>query len=328
MALPLASARDAALPPYVPEAQVSGELVAWGDNPGDRLFEMWSQAFAKHHPDIRARHFMKGTSTAVGALYTGTANIGVFGREIRRLEITSWKRMFAYEPLGFAVATGSYDEFAKTVAPAILVNRANPLQQISLTQLDALYSHDRKRGAPRNVTNWGELGLTGDWADKPITIYGLDEDTGTAQYVSHRVFQGGRWSYDVELPPGAPEKMYAGSGRDAADALVRAIEDDPYAIGIAGFRNLTPKLKALAVGETDAGPFVEGTRTTVRDRTYPLSRLIYIFVNHDPAKPWDPKIREFLSFVLSREGQAVVAKEGGYLPLPPEVVRQERTKLR
>ena len=320
---------DARLPDYVPASVVSGELVAWGDGWIEDLWKLWGKAFAARHPGVSFRSFLKGTSTAVGALYTSTANIGLFGREIRPLEVVSWHRIFpGYDPLGFAVAGGGYDAFAKTSAPAILVNAENPIQRISLTQLDAMWSHDRKRGGAAPITKWGQLGLTGEWADKPITIYGLDENTGTAQYLEARVLKEGRWSYNVKVPPGAPESMYKGSGRDAADALVRALETDKYAIGVAGFRNVTPKVKALAVAETDGGPFITGTRQTVLDRTYPLSRQIYIFVNKDPKKPWDPKIYEFLSFILSRQGQEAVAEEGGYLPLPASIIVAERAKLK
>jgi phosphate transport system substrate-binding protein len=169
--------------------------------------------------------------------------------------------------------------------------------------------------------------LTGAWANRPIKVYGLDENTGTAQYFASRVLEEGRWNCDLELPPGAPQTMFRGSGGKAADALIEALQHDPYAIGIGGFRNAGSELKALAVGEKDSGPFIQGTKATVADRSYPLSRNIYLFVDKDPAKAWDPKVQEFLRFVLSSRGQAGIAEEGGYLPLPGAVVAQEREKV-
>ena len=314
------------LPGYRPEAAAQGTIVTWGDPAFGKLMEGWSEGFRHFQPEVSFETFLRGTSTAVGALYTGVAQIGLFGREIRRLERTSWKRMFPYPPTEFTVATGSYDEFAKTVAVAVLVNAENPLTGITLRQLDAIYSRDRRRGAPEPIRCWGQLGLGGEWASRPIRVFGLDEDTGTANHRQSRLLLDGRWAVDLELPPGAPTEMYAGSGGHAADALVKALLADPTAIGFGGFRNLVPGLKALTLAADD-GVFVAGTRETVARREYRLSRSVYAVVNKAPDASWDPKIREFMSFVLSREGQRVVDADGGYLPLVPRIVAAEREKL-
>ena len=314
------------LPAYSPATTATGTIVTWGDPAFGKMMEGWADGFHSYQPGVRFETFLRGTSTAVGALYTGIAQLGLFGREIRRLERTSWKRMFPYQPTEFIVATGSYNEFAKTVAVAVLVNADNPLTGISLQQLDAIYSRDRKRGALEWIGRWGQLGLSGDWADRPITVFGLDEDTGTANHLQSRLLLDGRWAVDVRLPPGAPTEMYAGSGGHAADALVQALLADRYAIGFGGFRNLAPGLKALAVAD-DGGQYVEGTRESVASREYPFSRSVYAVVNKAPDAAWDPKIREFMSFVLSREGQQVVVAEGGFLPLMARIVEAERAKL-
>lgn len=311
---------------YVPTAHVEGNLRAWGDPAFEELFEAWARAFCAYHPEVKPSHFLRGTSTAVGALYTNTAEIGLFGREIRKLEVTSWKRIFSHEPLGFAIATGAYATFAKTVAVAILVNSANPLEGITFEQLDAVYSADRRRGAEAPLRTWGDLGVEDpEWRDRAIVAYGLDPDTGTAQHFRQRVLLNGAWSPTAALPPGAPTRMYAGSGGHAADALVEALQTVPEAIGIAGFRNVNEHLKALRVAED--GPFVDGTLETVRDRTYPLSRDVYCFVRDAPHAHWNPVVREFLSFVLSREGQNIVGQEGDYLPLPASRAEGELLRL-
>jgi phosphate transport system substrate-binding protein len=318
---------DPALPPYQPLRQVSGHLVSWGDPAFDKLMHGWTSAFGQFHSGVTFAQFLRGTSVAIGALYTGVAQLGLLGREIRRLERASWRRIFPYPPLAFAVATGAFDTFAKTVAVAVLVNRDNSLQRLTLSQFDAIYSRDRRRGVSQPITRWGQLGLTGAWVDKPITIYGLDEDTGTANFLQARVLLGGRWAPAVQLPPGAPSEMYAGSGGDAADALVRALEEDPAAIGIAGFRNITSRLKALALAEDERSPYVEGSRQTVASLHYPLGRCVYIAVNKPPDSLWDANVQEFLRFVLSREGQQVVADEGDYLPLPADRVASQWAQL-
>lgn len=318
---------DTDLPPYQPESSVSGTLVAWGDPAFESLWLGWARAFGQYHPGLRFDHFLAGTSTAVGALYTKTADIGLFGREIRKLERTSWKRVFSHQPLGFAIATGAFDVFAKTVAVAMLVHRENPVRSVTFSQLDAIYSQDRRRGAPEPIRTWGQLGATGKWADAPIHIYGLDPDTGTAQHFRMRVLLDGRWADEAVLPPEAPTEMYAGSGGHAAEALVRALRDDPLALGIAGFRNRTDTISALSVAENDEDEPVEGTRETTRSRRYPLSRSVYAFVREQADTAWDPKVREFTRFLLSREGQAVVAEEGDYSALPADLAARELNRV-
>jgi phosphate transport system substrate-binding protein len=318
---------DADLPAYQPETSVSGSLIAWGEPTFEQLWRGWAAAFRQFHPNMRFDHFLAGTSTAVGALYTRTADIGLFGREIRKLEKVSWKRIFSHQPLCFAMATGSFDVFSKTVPVALLVHQDNPVRSISFSQLDAIYSKDRRRGAPEPIRTWGQLGATGEWANVPIRIYGLDPDTGTAQHFRMRVLLDGRWADEVELPPDAPTEMYAGSGGHAADALVRALQDDPFALGIAGFRNRTDTIDAMAVAENDGDEPVAGTPETTRSRRYPLSRSVYAFVREAPNTVWDPKVREFTRFLLSREGQAVVAAEGDYFPLPAELAASELARI-
>jgi len=315
-----------ALPAYKPEEELTGKLVAWGDPAFQELWDGWTDRFKGFHPKLQSGSFLRGTSTAVGGLYTGVADIGLFGREIRKLERTSWKRIFDHQPEGFAIATGAYNTFAKTVAVAILVHADNPITGLTFEQLDAIYSQERRRGYPEPITRWGQLGLTGEWEDAPIHAYGLDRDTGTAQHLWLRVLEEGPWSDRAVLPEGAPTRMYAGSGGHAAEALVSTLEKDRFGIGLAGFRNLTPQLKAVPIAEGSATP-VAGSKATTATREYPLSRSVYAFVREAPHTHWDPKVKEFMRFVLSRDGQAIVAAEGDYLPLPVSVADPELQRL-
>jgi phosphate transport system substrate-binding protein len=196
-----------------------------------------------------------------------------------------------------------------------------PITEVTFEQLDAIYSAEPMLGGPRPITTWGQLGLTGDWADRPIRIYGLGPDTGTAQHVHIRVLQGAKWSSAASLAEGAPTRMYAGFGGHAADALVTALENDPYAIGVAGFRNRTDKIKALAVSEKGR-PAVEGTQADNLLAAVSAEPLDLRIRPRRGEYECDPKVRELMRFVLSREGQEVVASEGEYLPLPePSQVR-------
>jgi len=318
------------MPAYQPQEKsaLHGDLVIWGNDAIQELVDLWQQGFNRIYPDVHISTFMRSTGAAVGALYTGTAQVGVFGREISRDELATWKRVFPYPPVSVTVASGSYNVFAKTVAVAVLVNRDNPLPAISLEQLDALYSRDRLRGAARPIRTWGDLGLKGAWSRRPVRIYGLDEETGTAAYFRDIVMKRGHWSCALTLPPGAPRERYAGSGGDASERLVAALERDPTAIGIGGFRNTNDRVRALAISETGSTPAIEGSRASIEDRSYPLRRQIYIFVNKPPNQPWDPKVLEFLRYVLSDRGQADVRREGAFLPLPAATVVSEREKLK
>jgi len=318
---------DPAIPPYAPSQTISGKIVIWGDDAFAQQLPSWSNGFKKWHPGAEFSWFMKGSSTSIGALYTGVAQIGFLGREIRPLEIVSWSRIFPYKPLVLPVATGGFDTYNGTNSVVILVNKDNPLEHISLEQIDAVYSHDRKRGATEPITTWGQLGLVGEWERKPIAVYGLFEATGTAQFMQARVLKEGRWDYNVRLPSGAPSEMYKGSGNDTALALEGLIRADRYAMGIGTIRSVKPGLKALKVGEPDAGPIVEDRNETTLDRTYPLCRQVYIVVNKDPKKAWDPKVHEFLSYIFSREGQEAVARAGLYYPLPAKYLEAQRARL-
>lgn len=319
---------DPAIPAYRPGPTVVGDLRAWGYVSFRETMEAWAKRFQQHYPGIRfSTSLFPGTSPANAAILTGVAELGLFGREIRPLEIVSFTRVYPYEQMGFRVAGGAYDTPDKTPAIGVYVHRDNPLRNLSLPQLDALYSSDRLRGASAPITRWGQLGLTGDWADKPITIYGIPRIFGTAEFIRIRAFRGGGWAGSVRLPPGAPTALAVNAGEVFFTAMIKALEADKYAIGFLVGHHATPGVKPLALAERDDGPYFEYTRENVLRRDYPLSRVVYIHVNKDPSKPWDPKVREFLSFVLSREGQHCVADAGVFTPLPEAILEQERAKL-
>src|SRR5712691_1305686 len=315
------------LSPYRPGPAVSGKLVAWGDDSQRTLLAHWKEGFQKHQPSVEVEDSLKSTATAMGALWTGTANITLFGRDTFPLEILGFKRVFGYEPLGVMVGTGSYDIEDRSYALAIGVHKDNPLTRITLTQLDAIFGNEHRRGAKVNIRKWGQLGLKGGWADKPIHVYGYPVDLpGIALLFSVTTFNGStKWNPDLrefgnlEQPDGT--EIPAGA------RITEALARDRYGIAVSGFRYRNPMVKTLAVAATDGGPYVAGTKETVANRSYPLTRSLVIYVNRNPVKGLDPTVKEFLRYVLSRDGQEAVSRDGDYLPLTAEAIQKELRKV-
>lgn len=308
------------LPTYHAQGALSGEIRSVGADTMESLTKMWSEGFTKLYPDVHFSIEAKASGTAGPALVDGTSDIGPVAREMLPNEIEPFVKKYGYPPFAVRVAGGSYRTPGKTHAIAFLVNKENPINQLTYAQLDAIFSKTRKRGDKTDVTTWGQLGLKGEWADKPIHLWGLIRPNGIANFVQERVLAGG------EYKDGINERTTVGS-LPALDAIAQGIAADKYAIGYAGFSNVTPQVKALALAEKEGGPYFKGTFDEVVEQKYPLSRVIYIYVNRAPGKPLDPKVREFLRYVLSKEGQDAIVKEGIFLPLTAEIVKRELQKL-
>jgi phosphate transport system substrate-binding protein len=303
------------LPPYKPGPSISGKIVAWGNPEQQKVWEGWAEGFRKFQPRVTMEGNLKSSAHIAGALYTGVANVGIAGRDIMPLEVLAYKTMFNRDVFQLVHGSGSFDVPKQTSAVGIFVHKDNPLTRLTLTQVDAIFSRERRRGAPESIRRWGQLGLTGEWADKPIHLYAPTISfPATAVFFEHVVFNGGtRWNCDI-------------TEFDSSDKLVEALANDRHGIAIVSFSNRTPMVKALALAATDGGPYIEGSKETVWKRTYPLTRNIYLWVNRDPQKGFDPVVREFLRYVLSREGQTAVLS-GQYVPLNPEKLQEELRKV-
>jgi phosphate transport system substrate-binding protein len=234
-------------------------------------------------------------------------------------EEQEFEKKFGYAPYAVRVAGGSYRTPGKTHAIAFFVNEKNPIEKLDFAQVDAIFSTTRKRGY-KEAAKWGDVGVTGEWAGKPIHLWGLIRPNGIAHFLEGRILFGGSWKSGIE------ERTTVGS-LAALDAITQGVAKDPYAIGYAGFGNTMPGVKTIALAEKDAGPDYKGTFQEVLDQKYPLSRVIYIYVNRAPGKALDPKVQEFLKFVLSAKGQDDIVKEGIFLPLPTAMVKEELGKL-
>jgi len=326
----------AQLPSYDPDTKLNGPAIlrSWGSTEMADLMRLWESRFQTYQPEIGFADTLRGTETAQAALFTHVADMALMGRPILPLERHVMFRREHHLPLEIMVATGSVDSEDKTFALAILVNNRNPLPGVTLEQLDGIFGDQRTgawdeqfiwhpqaaRGADRNLRTWGQLGLTEDWADKPIHVYGYpvtiySPTSGPMLSFRKTVMQGGDiWNPDLQEIP---------DGRQIAEA----VNKDPYAIGYTCVCFQLAGVKALAVAEMGGSKPVKLTKNNVADRTYPLSRSIYIYIDRAPGEPVEPGVKEFLTFVLSREGQEIVSRSGEYLPLTRALAQEQLEKL-
>jgi phosphate transport system substrate-binding protein len=316
------------LPEYRPAQTVTGTIRALGNYHMGTLMQYWEEGFRKFHPGIRFEDKMLGTANAIAGLYLETADLALMGREVMPMESVAHRRVFRHDPLDIAVATASYNVPLETFAFAIFVNKSNPISRLTLKQVDAIFGCDRKLGAPKSVATWGDIGLSGEWASRPVHLYGYETNTGLGYFFSQKAL-GGSHKWNCNLREYA--NLYAEDGKlisNAGDLMMRDLADDPGGIAFCGFGHKTANVKALPMASHDDGPYIELTKANVANRTYPLTRTVYIFIERDPARPVEPKVREFLQYVLSKQGQQDVARQDVYLPLTPDFVQQQLHKLK
>ena len=324
---------DQSLEPYVPRQQVEGTISIWGHGAyGKRLqfveglVAAWEKGFREFQPGVTFENRLHGTASAIGSLYTGVGDIALLGREIWQPEIDAFTEVRGYPPTGIEVMTGSFNVRNRGYAIVIFVHKDNPIRGLTLAQLDAIYGVDRRRGhAP--VSTWSDLGLGGDWADRPVRLYGLPIARGFAVFVEDRVFLGGRkWKPALREYPDDPNSV--STATDGANRLLADLAQDPHGIGYAGLVYNHPGVRAVAIEETRGSGPVFPTEETVADRSYPLTRVISVFLDRQPGHRADAKLEEFLRFILSRQGQEIVSSDGhGYLPLTREIADQQMRKL-
>jgi phosphate transport system substrate-binding protein len=324
------------LPEYKPEQKLGDcETVrSWGSSAMSGLMKSWEEGFRKYQPGVRFSDNLKGTETAQAALYSNIADLGLMDREILLLERHVMLRRTHHLPLEITVANGSYDVPDKAFALAVFVNRDNPISKLSLKQLDGIFGDQRTgvwddkfrwhpelaREANKNIRTWGQVGLMGEWANKPIHVYGYpitiySPFPGPMLFFRAKALGGGDlWN---------PDLLEFEKGQQITEALGQ----DPYGIAYTCPCYKTPGVKPVALANAEGTSYVEPTRENVAGGKYPLTRSVYIYIDRGPENPVDPKVKEFLRYILSREGQQAVAREGGYLPLTAEVVREQLRKL-
>ncbi|MDB6126561.1 MAG: Phosphate transport system substrate-binding protein [Verrucomicrobia bacterium] len=310
------------------------------------LVKEWEAGYMKQNPDVKIADNPGGSDAAIGVLQHGTAEIAVFGREMELNDYLGFFENKGYNPTELTIASGTYDVPGASWGLIIFVNKDNPLAQLTMKQLDGIFGSertgayngyewlpDRARPAKDNIRTWGQLGLTGEWAGQEIQTYGY-ANGGMAHFFEIEVLQGSnKWNGNYRQYVENGTKILV-PGRESAGvlAMLGELEKDKYGIGWAGMPqwNQVPQvkgIKAIALSRTDGGPFVAPSKATFESRAYPLTRSVYIYLDKEPGRPLSPKVKDFLKYILSEEGQAIVRKHCIYFALPPEVVSEQLKKL-
>jgi phosphate transport system substrate-binding protein len=295
---------------------------SWGDAAMAGTMKAWEQAFRKHHPEITFEDKLLGTATSMAGIITGTSDLSLMGRPTTVNEIIGFEWVFRVKPLGIQVMNGGMQGEGNSPALAVFVSRDNPIQQISLAQLAAVL------GCPVNskqLVTWAAAGAVGSWKDKPVHGYLYDDQTGTGAFLQQAV-EGPKdcWNWDI-VREFKDKPREDGSAYPAGQQIADALKRDPDGLAISTLGYADAGIKALPLA--DSGVAVAPTSGAVTTGSYPLARRVYVYINRAKDKPVDPKIAEFLRFVLSAEGQALVEHQDDYLPLNASVAGEQQKKL-
>jgi len=293
---------DEGIPAYQPVGGVSGNLSSMGSDTMNNLMTYWMEAFKKYYPGVVTQVEGKGSGTAIPALIQGQAQFGPMSRPAKGTEIDSFESKFGYKPTFLRTAVD---------ALAVFVHKDNPVPSLSLTQLDQIFSKSLRRGG-RAVRTWGDLGLTGEWAGRPISIYGRNSASGTYGFFKEHVLKNGDYKDEVKEQPGSA-------------SVVLGVTTDRYSIGYSGIGYVTSGVRAVPLHEEGAAP-VPATAEKAYSGEYPLARFLFVAINRPPGRPLDPLVREFVRLILSREGQEIVVKDG-YFPIPASIAQEELKKI-
>lgn len=295
---------SAALPEYQKVEGVSGSLSSVGSDTLANMMALWTETFKRFYPNVTIQVQAAGSSTAPPALTEGTSNLGPMSRKMKDGEVEAFEKKYGYPPMYIRVAVD---------ALAVYVHKDNPLETLSLPQVDAIFSANRKCGYEKDITLWGDVDLMGDWASRKLQLFGRNSVSGTYGYFKEHALCKGDFKNNVNEQPGSA-------------SVVQSISTSLNGIGYSGMGYKTSGVKTLALSAKEGGESVIANEENALSGKYPLSRFLYIYVNKAPNKPLSPLENEFLKMVLSDEGQKVVVKDG-YLPLPEAVVKAEFEKL-
>ncbi len=297
-----ATAVDANLIAYKTVSGVTGNLNSIGSDTLNNLMTYWAEGFKAQYPNVNIQIEGKGSSTAPPALIEGTSQLGPMSRAMKSSEIDAFEKKFGYKPTAIPVAID---------ALAVYTHKDNPVKGLTLQQIDGIFSSTRKLGG-EEVKTWGQLGLTGSWANKPISVYGRNSASGTYAYFKKVALEKGDYKSTVKEQPGS-------------SSVVQGVASDLGAIGYSGIGYKTSGVNAVAVGKTSSDLAEPSVENSVSNK-YPLSRFLYVYVNKKPGQPLDKLTKEFITFALSKEGQQIVVKDG-YFPLPSSLAQKSLQQL-
>ena len=295
---------DAKIRKYTPAAGVAGNLGSIGSDTLNNLMTYWAEGFKKKYPNVNIQVEGKGSSTAPPALIAGTAQLGPMSREMKISEIEAFEKKHGFKPTRIGVALDSL---------AVFVNKDNPVKSLSLDKVDAIFSKTHKRGGA-DITTWSQLGVTGKLAAMPISLYGRNSASGTYGYFKEHAMNKGDFKNSVKEQPGSA-------------SVVEGVARDFAAIGYSGIGYATSGVRTVPLSSKEGGKVAEATYANVLDGSYPLSRMLYIYVAKKPGQPLPKVIEEFLRYALSREGQEIVVKDG-YDPLTAKLVDHQLKALK
>ena len=295
---------DAAVAEYKSVSGVSGNLSSIGSDTLANLMTFWAEEFKRQYPSVNIQIQAAGSSTAPPALSNGIANIGPMSRKMKSKEKESFEKKHGYKPVAIRVAID---------ALAVYVNKDNPIKGMTIPDVDAVFSSTRKCGGKAEVNKWGDLGLSGSWTNRSVQLYGRNSVSGTYGYFKKKGLCKGDFKKNVNEQPGSA-------------SVVQSISSSLNGIGYSGIGYKTSGVRALPLAKKVGKPFVAATPENAINKTYPLSRFLYVYVNKHPEKPLPPLEKEFIKLVLSKMGQEIVIKDG-YIPLPAKVIKKELSKL-
>ncbi|MGD8407918.1 MAG: phosphate ABC transporter substrate-binding protein PstS family protein [Thiohalophilus sp.] len=296
---------DPKLPEYKPTSGVSGNLSSVGSDTLANLMTFWAEEFKKLYPNVNVQIQAAGSSTAPPALTEGTSNVGPMSRKMKSKEVEAFEKKFGYKPTAIPVAID---------ALAVFVNKDNPIKGLTIPQVDAIFSSTLKCGESKSAETWGDLGLTGAWANRKIQLYGRNSVSGTYGYFKKHALCKGDYKSTVNEQPGSA-------------SVVQSVTTSLNGIGYSGIGYKTSGVKAVALTKKEGTPFIAATTENALKGTYPLARFLYVYVNKNPNKPLAPLEREFIKMVMSKVGQEIVVKDG-YIPLPASVTEKNLALLK
>jgi len=295
---------DPDLPRYRAVSGVSGNVSSVGSDTLNNLMTHWAESFQKFYPNARIQIEGKGSSTAPPALISGTAQFGPMSREMKGTEIDAFEKKYGYKPTPIRTSVD---------ALAVFVNKDNPMKCLSMAQVDAVFSKSRRHGLKEDITTWGQLGLTGEWTKKPLSLYGRNSASGTYGFFKEHALKNGDFKDAVKEQPGSA-------------SVVQGVTVDRFGIGYSGIGYATAGVRAVPLSEKQGGKCVEATADNSYSGSYPMARFLYVYINKAPGKALDPLTREFVKLVVSREGQEGVVKDG-YFPIPGTIAKEELNKI-
>jgi phosphate transport system substrate-binding protein len=349
------------VPPYQPEFHIVGPLRIAG-SPLMGMIPALMQGFEKAQPDAKVSgNFQTESEGALGMMYAGASDVAPMGDDAKITDQMPFYNTYGYTPTEVSVATGCYNMRGCLYAWAIMVNKDNPIAHLSMQQLDEIFGSQRSGGwqvggaqhailftsqyaqsAKSTLRTWGQLGLKGSWAHKEIRTWGYVAPGFEVSFERHVMHWSDKWNPNFHEVVEEKEATPDAYGRKVwSQRMYEAISKDKYAIGWGALMHVDgtcvnpdgtkchpyPNVKILAISATPAGPAVPLTAANVRNRSYPLLRDAYIYVNKPPGRPLDPAVREFIRFVLSRQGQEIIASQGIYSPLPESYIQRQLKKI-